>query len=170
MTRDPLIQIASCKTAAEAWRVLEASFSSAVKSRAINTRMALSNTKKGNLSMAEYVGKMRALGEDLQNAGKTIDEDELISYIFAGLDEEYNPVITSLVTRVEPVSIGEAYAQLLSFEQRLELLRAGGDGHSVNLANRGRGGMRGHGNNRAAFNKEADNMDTTTARLQQAVL
>lgn len=58
---------------------------------------ALATTKKGNMSIAEYVSKIRALGDELTNTGKTIDNDELVSYILAGLDEEYNPVVTSLV-------------------------------------------------------------------------
>ena len=46
--------------------------------------------KKGDLSITEYVGKMRALGVEMSNAGKPIDDEDLVSYILAGLDDDYN--------------------------------------------------------------------------------
>jgi hypothetical protein len=33
----------------------------------------------------------------LTTAGKRIDDDELISYIFTGLDQEYTSIITTLL-------------------------------------------------------------------------
>jgi hypothetical protein len=33
--------------------------------RVINMRMALSTTRKGNLNIAQYVGKMKALADDM---------------------------------------------------------------------------------------------------------
>lgn len=47
---------------------------------------------------------------------------------------------------MEAVTVVDAFAQLLVFEQRQELIRAGGEGqHSVNMAGRGRGVQRGQG-------------------------
>lgn len=143
LSRDVLVNVSSCKMAAEAWLVIETSFSSMTKARSVNTRIALATTRKGDLSIAAYASKMRALGDELSNAGKTIDDDELISYILAGLDEDYNPVVTSLVGRVEPLTYTEAYSQLLSFEHRLELIRGAEAQHVVNWAGRGCGGQRG---------------------------
>lgn len=135
-------QLTACKTAAETWRAVEGMFSSMTRARAVNTRIALATMKKGNLSMAEYVGKMRSLADEITSTGKTIDDDELVSYILAGLDYDYNPIVTSLTARIEPLSVGEAYSQLLSFEQRMDLLQPDGRS-SVNSASRGRGISRG---------------------------
>jgi hypothetical protein len=54
----------------------------------MNTRIALATTRKANMTMAEYVAKMKTLSDEMPFA-KTID-DELTSYIQVGLDEEYN--------------------------------------------------------------------------------
>jgi hypothetical protein len=72
-------------------------------------------TKKEELSVVEYISKMRFLGDELIAAGKQIDDDELISYIFAGLDQEYNSVITTLLVK-ETLTIGDVYSLLLNFE------------------------------------------------------
>jgi hypothetical protein len=146
MSRDALLQVATSKTAAEAWAFLEATFSSIKKARAVNTRIALSTTRKGDITISEYVGKMRALADEMASAGKPLDDEDIISYIIAGLDDEYNPVVTTLVARSDSVSVAEAYAQLLNFEQRMHLLHGEpSQQHSAHMANRGRGSQRGRG-------------------------
>lgn len=86
--------------------------------------------------MAEYVGKMRSLADEITSTGKTIDDDELVSYILVGLDYDYNPIVTSLTARIKPLSVGEAYSQLLAFEQRMDLLQPN-ERSSINSASRG---------------------------------
>jgi membrane protease subunit (stomatin/prohibitin family) len=112
----------------------------------INTRIALAITKKGDLSISEYVSKIRSLGDNMVNVTKPIDNNELISYILAGLDKDYNSFVTSLATIVESVTIDEAYAQLLSFEHRQEMLHDGAPYHLTNMVNRGRQGPHDRGN------------------------
>lgn len=92
--------------------------------------------------MAEYVAKMRSLADEIASAGKIIDDEELVSYILAGLDYDYNSIISALVARTEPISVGEMFSQLLSFEQRMDLLQPDSRS-SANSANRGRGALRG---------------------------
>lgn len=103
MTRDIMSQVVSCPTTAESWSVIEAMYSSVTKACSIKTRIALATTTKGNLSTAESIGKMRSLANEMAHSGKPLDNDELISYIIAGLDEEYNPVVTALIGRIELV-------------------------------------------------------------------
>jgi ribosomal protein L17 len=115
MTKDVLSQVTVCRAANEAWKVIEGIFTSAKKARTVNSRIALAMTKKEELSVVEYISKMRFLGDELIAAGKQIDDDELISYIFAGLDQEYNSVITTLLVK-ETLTIGDVYSLLLNFE------------------------------------------------------
>lgn len=92
--------------------------------------------------MAEYVAKMRSLADEIVSAGKAIDDDELVSYVLAGLDFDYNPIVSALVARTEPIGVGEMYSQLLSFERRMDLLQPD-NRSSVNFTNRGCGALRG---------------------------
>jgi hypothetical protein len=64
---------------------------------------------------------MKMLTDEMELAGKKLDDEELCSYILAGLDYEYNSLVSSIATRIEPITMGELYSQLLSFETRLEL-------------------------------------------------
>jgi hypothetical protein len=39
--------------------------------------MALSTNKKNNQSIAQYVGKMKALADDMTTVGKKLDDEDL---------------------------------------------------------------------------------------------
>ena len=140
-----LTQVNASETAAEAWRIIEGAFSSQSRARAVNVRMALSSTKKGSMTATEYYTKMKNYGDDMAAAGRRLKDDELVEYILAGLDEEFSPLVSSLITRTEPVSLEELFSQLLAFETHLELLYGGRHNHggSANYSGRGRGGSRG---------------------------
>jgi hypothetical protein len=53
----------------------------------------------------------------------------------AGLNFEYNPVVSVVVAKVEPISISELYTQVLAFEMRLELMGQGASSYSTSSAN-----------------------------------
>jgi hypothetical protein len=74
-------------------------------------------------------------------------DDELVAYILAGLDEDYNPVFTAVVARNDPISPSELYSQLLSFEQHVSLQahQMSGSSSSAMTATHGRGFSNGRG-------------------------
>jgi hypothetical protein len=95
--------------------------------------MVLATTHKGNMRISEYFNKMKTLADEMASAGKALEDEELVSYIMAGLHFDYNPIMPAMVARVEPISVDELYAQLLSFEARWGLTQ-GGHQASVNAA------------------------------------
>ena len=106
--------------------------------------MALTNLQKGNLTMAEYLGKIKTLTDEVACAGAPLGDAEIISHVITDLDIDYNPVISVLAARVEDVTVQELYSQLLSFDARLSMLQGGNlRQSSVNVASRGRGRGRG---------------------------
>jgi hypothetical protein len=75
-------------------------------------------------------------------------DDELVAYILAGLDEDYNPVFTAVVAWNDPISPSELYSQLLSFEQHVSLQAhqmSGSSSSSAMTATQGRGFSSGRG-------------------------
>jgi hypothetical protein len=48
--------------------------------------MALATTQKGSFTTAEYIAKMKSLADEMASTGKKLDDEELTSYILAGLD------------------------------------------------------------------------------------
>jgi hypothetical protein len=87
--------------------------------------MALATSHKGISTAVEYIANMKTLANEMTSAGKKLDDEELCSYILDGLDVEYNSLVSSITARTESITLGELYAQLLSFENRLELQKEG---------------------------------------------
>ena len=122
--------------------------------------MTLATAQKGSSIIADYFNKMKSLADDMAAAGKRLEDEEIISYVLAGLDMDFNPIVSVVTARTEPLSLGELYTQLVSWEQRMDLLH-GGSSSSANTAthggrggfNRGGGGRgRGRGRNRGNNN------------------
>jgi hypothetical protein len=144
VSKEILIQVATKEIAAEAWQAIETMFASKTRARAVNTRLALATTQKGNMTVTEYIGKMRFLGDEMAAAGRPLEDDELVEYILTGLDNVFDPVVSSVLARTEAISVSELYSQLLAFDIRLDLRNNGGNfsGSSANAASRrGRGGQ-----------------------------
>lgn len=139
-----LSQVATKETAVALWSAIEDMFSSQNRARAVNTRLALATTKKGSMTIAEYVGKMQALGDQMVAAGRALEQEELVEYILTGLDEDFNPIVSALIARKEKATVSEVYQDLLAFETRMDLPGIGHSGSSANSANRG---GRGYGDN-----------------------
>lgn len=103
--------------------------------------MALATASKGTSSIAEFFTKMKRLADDMAALGRKLEDEELVSYILIGLDLEFDPVMCAVATRVEPISVAELYAQLLSFEQRRKIKGGEGNESSTNMVSKGgRGG------------------------------
>jgi hypothetical protein len=103
-----------------AWSALATLYSLQTHERSVNTRIALATTKNQS-SVTYYFTKMSTFADDLTASGTPLHDDEFIAYLLAGLDEEYNPMLTVIIARANPISPGEHYAQLLSFKQHTTL-------------------------------------------------
>ena len=65
---------------------------------------------------------MKALGDEMASAGKPLDDDDMVSYILAGLDFDYISFVSSIcAARTEPIKVAELYSQLIGFEKRLAM-------------------------------------------------
>jgi hypothetical protein len=95
LSREIMAQVTTKPTAATTWAALEAMSSSQTKGRALNTRLALATTQKGSQSIAEYFRKMRALGDEMATAGRTLEDDELFEYKLTGFDNDFNSIVSA---------------------------------------------------------------------------
>lgn len=117
LSKEILGRISSEVTAAKAWAAIESMFVSQSRARVIATRMALATVSKGSSTISEYFAKVKGLADDMASAGRKIEDEELVSYILTGLDLDYDPVVSAVAARVEPISVNELYTQLISHEQ-----------------------------------------------------
>ena len=86
---------------------------------------------EGGCSITEHFTKMRSLRDEMAVAGKPLDDEEMTAYILNGLDIDYEPIVSAVLTSENPISLTELYSQLLSFESRVEL--KGTSGYSANV-------------------------------------
>jgi hypothetical protein len=151
LTRDVLMGVTTFKTSAEAWSALDGMFASPTRACIIIIHIALATTKKGTMTMSEYFSKMKTHADEMASSGQPLGDEEFVAYVLTGLDEErYNALVSSSVTRVEPIKSSELYSQKLSYEQRVATQSGGAfsPSPSANAASRGRGPRRGFGHGR----------------------
>ena len=84
----------NARTSREAWTILERMFAS--RARAIQTRAQLAVSKKKGTPAADYFRQMKTLADTLAAIGHPLCEDEIIAYILAGLDPDYDSLVTTL--------------------------------------------------------------------------
>jgi hypothetical protein len=148
MTEDLLLDVMSAKTAKEAWDTLHCMFSSAVRARAVQVRIDLATMKKRDMSAADYFRKIKSLAYELAAADTPLSNDEIIAYLLAGLEFDYDSFVTSMTTKTEALSLDDTYAHLLAFESRRALHEAEtrlNIGATTNFAGRGGQVQRGRG-------------------------
>jgi hypothetical protein len=99
----------------------------------VNSCITLTTTKKNQLSVCDYYAKMSHFDNELAASDNPLHDDELFAYLLASLDKDFNLVFTAMVARVDPITLSELYAQLLSFEHHTNLQAhnswGGGGGH-----------------------------------------
>jgi hypothetical protein len=145
MSRKIITQMVGQTSSRGIWKAVTEMFSSQSKARVVQLRTQLNKTHKENKTVEVYFNQIKNLADEMATAGKPLDEDDVISYMLAGLtDEPYNgfiAAVTALIKADKYISLSDLYSQLLSYEARLEDQNIVGDS-SVNAATRGgyRGG------------------------------
>ncbi|KAB5516654.1 hypothetical protein DKX38_027302 [Salix brachista] len=109
-------------TSKEVWDLLANRFAAQNRSRITHLKRQLQNLQQGNKSCSDYVQAAKSYANQLAAVGKSIDDDDLISYIIGGLNNEYTSFITSFsfATRDHPLSFYDFQSELLSYETLLE--------------------------------------------------
>jgi hypothetical protein len=82
--------------------------------------LQLHTLKKGSMSITEYFHKFTKLVDTLAAIDKPLDEDDITSILLGRLNSEYDSFVTSVTTRVDPISIDDLYSHLLAHEACLE--------------------------------------------------
>ncbi|XP_073353951.1 uncharacterized protein [Aegilops tauschii subsp. strangulata] len=150
------------------WKTLAAMFSSHSLSRINNICTALLHAQKGTQPVATLFAYMCGLANELDAAGKPLQDDQIVSYIIHALDMEYQPLVSALDARTNPVTLDELFTMLSNFDQRMAPYQgSGGFKSSMNAASSGRGGRRngpprgkarsgGSGNSSSSVNPRAE--------------
>ena len=68
------------------------------------------------MTVTECFQKMTSYADQMATIGHVLSDDEVISYILAGLGPEYDALMASLTVFNTVVSVNDFYSFLLSFE------------------------------------------------------
>jgi len=108
-----LTHVTRCATSRDAWTTLETLFT-------MQVHYQLATLKKGSSSIADYYHTFQTLCDALAVVGQPLNDFEKVSFLLAGLGSDFDPFVTSITTRAEPLSVDEIYGHLLSHVMRLE--------------------------------------------------
>jgi hypothetical protein len=109
-----LAHVVGLKTSRDVWTTLEKIFASESKARIMQTRYQLATLKKGASSIVDYFQKAQTLAHTLAAIDEPLKESEVVFYILAGLSTDYDPLVTSITTRIDPISLEDLYGHLLT--------------------------------------------------------
>ena len=112
--------VVDCSTSCEVWTTLANQFGARTRARILYLRTQIQTTKKGSSTIHEYYSKMKTLLNSLRAAGNSMNDDDFIICVLAGLGPEYDLVVININSIQESPSILEVYGMLLSQENRTE--------------------------------------------------
>jgi hypothetical protein len=72
----------------------------------------MAGLKKGTKTINVYFHQMKALSDSLTGIGQPLRDAEFISYILAGLDEEYDALFEVVTNGTTPMPICYLFSQL----------------------------------------------------------
>ena len=107
----------SYTTSREVWLALERTFSFISRAKAIQIRTQLANARKDALSANAYFLSIKRMSDEL--AGQPLKPDDIITYAFAGLGQEYDSLASTITSRSDLVTLEEFYSLLLIYESRV---------------------------------------------------
>lgn len=143
LSNEVLAQVLFLTTSREVWMALEQMFSSVSRARVIQIRMQLTSLKKNDMSMTNYFHKVKNLADTLSAIGQHLPDEEIVSYMLAGLDSDYDLLVTSITTRADPMTLTDLYPHMLSYKARKEQQNGGLQISNSNANNVRRTGGRG---------------------------
>jgi len=98
------------------WQTLEKALASPPNSRIIQLHESFQDLRQCDDTINVYLQKAKSLFDELVAAGRPIALEDFNLYIFRGLRGEFKDLVTSLSTKVQPLTYTELHSHLLTHE------------------------------------------------------
>ncbi|KAG8492176.1 hypothetical protein CXB51_009599 [Gossypium anomalum] len=116
-----LVHLTTAKTSFDIWSTIEKRFGAKSNLKVSRMRHDLCSLKKANLTVKEYLAKVKRLSDSLATAGSVVTEQEQVIIILAGLSLEFESI--HVIASASPMSLDLLTKMLLDCEaRRIELL------------------------------------------------
>jgi len=109
LSMDVLHLVVDCQTSSCVWRTLEKALASPSNSRIMQLHGSFQDFRQGDASVT-------TLFDELAAVGRPLSLEDFNLYIFRGLRGEFKDLVTSLVTKAEPLSYADLHNHLLTHE------------------------------------------------------
>ncbi|MBA0619163.1 hypothetical protein Godav_028386, partial [Gossypium davidsonii] len=127
-------------TSLQIWSALVRLFGSKTTSQLMFYRRALHSQRKVDLSMKEFLMKVKGYCDSLASCGETISEREHVTAILSGLSSAYESVLTIITASSIPYSVQSVSTMLLDAEAQQLIMsdapRARGSGRDRSSGSR----------------------------------
>jgi hypothetical protein len=97
--------VATYTTSAVVWKELTAMFTSQSRAHTIQLRTRMATMRKGGRTVAIYYNKMKGFADEMATVGKSLEDDDFVSYVLGGLDHDYNSFVENVMGKTE-ISLG----------------------------------------------------------------
>jgi hypothetical protein len=114
-----LAYVVKCATSHDVWTTLERMFISQSRARSMSIHYQLATLRKGDSSISDYFHRFTHLVDTLAAIAQPLPLHESLSFLLAGLGSDYDSLVTSVQTQINPISLEDIYGHLLSHELRL---------------------------------------------------
>jgi len=116
LSMEVLHLVVGCQSSCSAWRTLERALASTSNSRIMQLHGSLQDLRQGDESVTQFMQKAKALFDELVAAGRPVSLEDFNLYVFRGLRGEFKDLVTSLITKAEPLSYVDLHSHLLTHE------------------------------------------------------
>jgi hypothetical protein len=98
------------------WRTLEKALASPSNSRIMQLHGSFQDLRQGDSLVSIYMQQAKSLFDELAAAGHPMSLEDFNLYVFCGLRGEFKDLVTSLITKAEPLSYADLHNHLLTYE------------------------------------------------------
>ncbi|KAG8490330.1 hypothetical protein CXB51_015871 [Gossypium anomalum] len=116
VTDDILVHLTTAKTSLDIWTTINRRFGAKSSVKISSMRHNLYSIKKSNLSIEDYLSKVKSLSDSLTAAGSLVTEQEQVSIILAGLPIEFESI--RVLATATPMTLELVTEMLLDCEAR----------------------------------------------------
>ena len=116
LSMEVLHLVVDCTTSCAVWHTLEQALASTSNSRIMQLHGSLQDLRQGDDSVTQFLQKAKTLFDELAAAGRPISLTDFNLYVFRGLRGEFKDLVTSLITRADPLPYADLLSHLLTHE------------------------------------------------------
>ena len=114
--KDILTQVIHCESSSEIWSTLKNLYSRQTIVRSFQFKQQLRLVKKDDMSINDYILKIKTIGHSLAAIGEPLDDKELLLAILNDLDHDYENVVSLVTYKMNDVDLDKVHYLLLMHE------------------------------------------------------